>query len=70
MCPATYSIYLFIDIYRYVQKFASIQNSTEVYILKSTMQYINGLPGLSKTKMKEKGWIELRKKVISNYLYV
>lgn len=48
-------IYLFIDIYRYVQKFASIQNSTEVYILKSTMQYINGLPGLSKIKMKEKG---------------
>lgn len=70
MCPATYSIYLFIDIYRYVQKFASIQNSTEVYILKSTMQYINGLPGLSKIKLKEKGWIKLRKKVISNYLYV
>lgn len=57
MCPATYSIYLFIDIYRYVQKFASIQNSTEVYILKSTMQYVNGLPGLSKIKLKEKGWI-------------
>lgn len=55
MCPATYSIYLFIYIYRYVQKFASIQNSTEVYILKSTMQYINGLPGLSKIKLKEKG---------------
>lgn len=70
MCPATYSIYLFIDIYRYVQKFASIQNSTEVSILKSTMQYINGLPGLSKIKRKEKGWILLRKKVISNYLYV
>lgn len=55
MCPATYSIYLFISIYRYVQKFASIQNSTEVYILKSTMQYMNGLPGLSKRKLKEKG---------------
>lgn len=39
----------------YVQKFASIQNSTEVYILKSTMQYINGLPGLRKRKLKKKG---------------
>jgi len=55
MCPATYSIYLFIYIYRYVQKFASIQNSAEVYILKSTKQYVNGLPGLSKIKLKEKG---------------
>lgn len=48
-------LFIYIYIYRYVQKFASIQNSTEVYILKSTMQYINGLPGLSKTKLKEKG---------------
>lgn len=40
--------YLFIYIYRYVQKVASIHNSTEVYILKSTLQYM--LPGLNKTK--------------------
>lgn len=37
------------------KKFASIQNSTEVYILKSTMQYIDGLPGPSKRKLKEEG---------------
>lgn len=41
-------LFIYIYIYRYVQKVASIHNSTEVYILKSTLQYM--LPGLNKTK--------------------
>lgn len=43
------------------KKFASIQNSTEVYILKSTMQYIDGLPGPSKRKLKEEGEFSSKK---------
>lgn len=36
-------------IFVYLQKFLSVQNRTEVYILKSTMQWC-GLPGLRKHK--------------------
>lgn len=54
------------------KKFASIQNSTEVYILKSTMQYIDGLPGPSKRKLKEEGEFssERKKIIIGNSLCV